>query len=193
MTEALCRWPLSDAFLQALMREFPGFRLVPKDRSPLCRAIDVALRVITLGGQRRFLSHYHTVIGNALYVSRGWPLMSDVDRLILLRHERVHLLQRRRYGFVPFALLYLIPFVPLGLAYFRARLEWEAYRETLRATLELRGPGALRSAALRAELVRRFTSADYGWMWPFPTVVGRWYDQAVAELGAPAAPDPDHG
>ena len=52
--------------------------------------------------------------------------MSDIARTVLLRHERVHLRQRRRYGFLPFAILYLIPLLPLGLAYFRARFEWEA-------------------------------------------------------------------
>jgi hypothetical protein len=122
------------------------------------------------------------VIGDTLYVPDSWHTMSDVARVILLRHERVHLRQRRRYGMVPFALLYLIPFFPLGLAYFRARFEWEAYRETLLASAELRGLDALRDAALRSEIVRRFVSGDYGWMWPFSRTVERWYDQAVSEI-----------
>lgn len=174
--------PRSQRFIRALETEFPGFRIVFKADSPLSRSIDVALRILTLGAQNRFLSHYHTVIGHTLFVPALWSAMSDVDRLVVLRHERIHLVQRRRYGFALFAFLYLIPILPLGLAYGRARLEWEAYRETLRATLELKGASHLTDDALRSDLIRRFTGPAYAWMWPFPRAVGRWFDDAVAEL-----------
>jgi hypothetical protein len=78
--------------------------------------------------------------------------------------------------------LYLFPIFPLGLAYGRARIEWEAYTETLRATAQLKGLDAARSSALRQEILRRFTSADYGWMWPFESRVRRWYDRAIEEI-----------
>jgi hypothetical protein len=83
---------------------------------------------------------------------------------------------------VGMAILYLVPFLPLGLAYGRARLEWEAYEETLRATAEHLGIAAARSPALRAQLIERFTGPDYGWMWPFPETVGRWIDEAVRDI-----------
>ena len=83
--------------------------------------------------------------------------MSDADRYILLRHERVHLRQRARMGDVAMAFVYLVPILPLGLAWGRARIEWEAYVETIRATAQVHGrPAAER---LRPEIVRRFTSA----------------------------------
>jgi len=176
------RFPLSEALLDEVRAEFPSFRIVDKDQSRLSVAIDWALRLLTLGAQRHFMTRYHTVIGDTLYVCAAWHGMSDVARTVLLRHERVHLRQRRRYGFVPFALLYLLPFFPLGLAYFRARFEWEAYVETLRATAELRGTGALADPELRGELVRRFVGADYAWMWPFPRTIERWFDRAVSEI-----------
>jgi len=80
--------------------------------------------------------------------------------------------------------LYLVPFFPLGLAYGRARLEWEAYAETLRATAELAGLSAARAPALRDQIVGRFTGSAYGWMWPFRRTVERWYDGVIAELEA---------
>lgn len=172
---------LSEAFQAELRAEFPDFRIVAKRGHTLSRAIDIALRVVTLGGQRHYLTRYHTVIGNTLYVPETWSDLPDLDRVILLRHERVHLRQRRRYGGALMAFLYLVPFFPLGLAYGRARIEWEAYVETLRATAELQGLRAL-SPALREQIVRRFTGPDYGWMWPFRTVVERWYDDVVREL-----------
>jgi hypothetical protein len=180
------RHPLSEQFLIRLRREFPSFRIVPKQDNAFSRAIDLALKLVTLGAQRHYLTHYHTVIGYTLYVPPGWAQMSDIARVILLRHERVHLLQRRRYGFLLFAFLYLVPFLPLGLAYGRARLEWEAYRETLRATAELQGLEALGDGRLQDEIVRRFVGGDYGWMWPFPGRIRAWIEEAIAELEAHA-------
>lgn len=150
----------------------------------LSKLIDVALRIVTLGGQNRFITHYHTVIGYTLYVPLSWDALGDTDRCILLRHERVHLRQRRRYGFLGMAFIYLVPFFPLGLAYGRARLEWEAYVETLRATAELHGISAMKSASLRDSIIGRFTGPDYGWMWPFPSTLARWYDEAVCDIEA---------
>jgi hypothetical protein len=165
-----------------IREEFPKFTIVPKDESLLSRLIDVALKVVTLGGQDRFITHYHTVIGYTLYVPASWASLGDAERCILLRHERVHLRQRKRYGFWGMAFIYLVPFFPLGLAYGRARLEWEAYVETLRATAELRGMEAVKSPALREAIVGRFTGPDYGWMWPFRSKVERWYDDAVQSI-----------
>jgi hypothetical protein len=176
------RLSLSERFIEEIRGEFPRFRIVPKAGNALSRAIGVALSVVTLGGQRRYLTHYHTVIGDTLYVPPSWDDMVDVDRVILLRHERVHLRQRRRYGFGGMALLYLLPLLPLGLAYGRARLEWEAYEETIRATAEHYGLVSVRDTALRERLVERFTGPDYGWMWPFPRAIRRWYDTVVADI-----------
>jgi hypothetical protein len=80
------------------------------------------------------------------------------------------------------AFVYLVPLFPWGLAYGRARLEWEAYRETLRATAELRGWEAAADPVLRARIIDRFTGADYGWMWPFRRQVERWYESALREI-----------
>jgi hypothetical protein len=81
-----------------------------------------------------------------------------------------------------FAFLYLVPLLPLGLAWGRARIEWEAYAETLRATAELFGLERAASPELRRRIVGRFTGGAYGFMWPFPRQVERWYDAVIAEL-----------
>ena len=177
---------LTGSFIETIRHEFPAFRIVPKHGHWPSRAIDLALRVITFGGQRSYLTRYHTVIGNTLYVPPTWDLLGDLERVILLRHERVHLRQRRRYGALLMTFLYLFPFFPLGLAYGRARIEWEAYEETLRATAELLGWEAAHASGLRSHIVRRFTGPDYGWMWPFERSVQAWYDRALANLSRPA-------
>jgi hypothetical protein len=170
--------------IEEIRKEFPAFRLVAKRNDRLSRLIHRFLWIVTLGGQRSYLSHYHTVLGDTLYTPESWESTPDLDRVIVLRHERVHLRQRRRYGFALMAFLYIIPFFPLGLAYGRARIEWEAYAETLRATAELKGLAAASDRGLREALIERFTGAAYGWMWPFRGAVGRWIDQVLEELGA---------
>lgn len=178
-------------FVAAITREFPAFRIVPKAGDRLSRLIDVTLRIVTFGGQRHYMTRYHTVLGDTLYVPLSWPAMAPIDKVILLRHERVHLRQRRRYGFLPMAFLYLVPWFPLGLAYYRARIEWEAYTETLAATAELKGIEAARDPGLREHIIQRFLGPDYGWMWPFRRQIEGWYDEALAGLNSPARPVKD--
>lgn len=169
-------------YLEALRREFPALRVVRKEDDALSRAIDAALRLVTLGGQSAYLTRYVTTLGQTLYVPSDWDARDDAARYCVLRHEAVHLRQFRRFGRVGMALLYLGPFLPLGLAYGRARLEWEAYAETIRATAEVYGLEAAASPALRAHIVAQFTGPAYGWMWPFSRTVSRWVDDAVAAL-----------
>jgi len=173
---------LCEQMLAEIQTEFPRFRLVPKQGDRLSHLIAWLLRVVTLGGQRSYLEKYHTVLGWTLYLPNAWTSASDVERAIVLRHERIHLRQQRRYGRLLMAFLYLVPFFPVGLAYGRARLEWEAYEETLRATAEYRGLDAVHDPALRRQLIARFTGGDYGYMWPFAGQVNRWLDRSLDAL-----------
>jgi len=177
----------TESFLAEIRAEFPGFAIKKKRTSVLQKSIHVALAALTLGGQRSYLTRYHTVLWGTLWVPDAWDQMTDDDRYILLRHERVHLRQRARMGDAWMSFVYLIPLFPIGLAYGRARIEWEAYTETLRATAEVRGLEA--AEGLREGLVLRFTGPDYGWMWPFPRAINGWFDEAMrdlrAQLGAP--------
>jgi hypothetical protein len=102
----------------------------------------------------------------------------------VLRHELVHVAQFERWGAVLMTLLYGFLPLPAGLAWFRARFEWEAYRETLRCIAEASGLEAARDPALHRQIIRRFTGPDYGWMWPFPRQVQRWIDEELAEIEA---------
>ncbi|HLK40555.1 MAG TPA: hypothetical protein VKU41_27575 [Polyangiaceae bacterium] len=172
--------PRHERLLAEIGDEFPSFEIRRKRESPLQRAIATALAVVTFGGQIHYLTRYHTVLFGKLYVPDAWDEMGDAARYVLLRHERVHLRQRRRLGDVAMALIYLFPFFPLFAAWGRARIEWEAYVETIRATAEVHGIDAAR--ALEDEIVRRFVGPDYGWMWPFPKQVRGWFRAALADL-----------
>jgi hypothetical protein len=178
-----------ERLLADIAREFPRFAVIEKRASALQRAIARALFAVTLGGQRHYMTRYHTVLFGKLYVPDAWTDMDDDARYILLRHERVHLRQRRRMGDLVMAFVYLVPFFPVFLAWGRARIEWEAYVETIRATAEVHGLGAAR--ALEGEIVRRYVGPDYGWMWPFAGTVRRWFREALTDLEVQARTTPE--
>jgi hypothetical protein len=171
-----------DRYLAELARELPGFRVVRKDRSRLQRAIHYTLVAVTFGGMRAYLDGYQTTIGKTVYVTADWDDRDPLDRYVTMRHEAVHLRQFRRYTLPGMALLYVLLPLPMGLSWFRARLEWEAYAETIRVSAEVHGAACVREPAFRASIVRQFTGPAYGWMWPFRTVIERWYDAVLAEL-----------
>jgi hypothetical protein len=125
-----------------------------------------------------------TTLGHRIYLPDRWEEGTAASRYAVLRHELVHVAQFERLGWLGMIFLYGFFPLPLGLAWGRARLEWEAYAETLRVHRELGGPQAARDPALRREILRRFTGPDYGWMWPFPGQVGRWVEEALAALDA---------
>ena len=80
------------------------------------RLIAGALRVVTFGAQTSYLTNYQTTIGHVVYVTPDWMAISAAQRIVTLRHERVHLRQFRRYTLPGMALLYLLVPLPVGLA-----------------------------------------------------------------------------
>jgi hypothetical protein len=171
-----------DALVAKLEREY-GLRIVRKDQSRLHRAIDVALRIVTFGQMRDYLTSYQTTIGRTVYVTPDWEATDRDERYVTLRHEAIHLAQFRRYTLPLMALLYLAVPLPLGLAYFRARFEQEAYAETIRAAAEVWGVAVPSSARYRAHVIDQFVGPSYGWMWPFRGALERWYDGVLASIG----------
>lgn len=177
---------LINALLHAMATRTPPVRVVPKAHLWHQHAIDRALRVLTLGGQDRYLTDYVTTFGRTIWVPANWERIPPLRRYEVLRHELVHVRQFERWGWCGMVFLYgLFPF-PVGLAWGRARLEWEAYAETLRVTAEIEGLDAARDPRLHQEIIRRFTGPDYAWMWPFPRMVQRWIDAHLANLAMEA-------
>jgi hypothetical protein len=174
-----------DALVAALRAEFPRFRIVRKDRSPLHRAIHHALIVLTLGRMRSYLDSFQTTIGATVYVTADWDDLDPDQRYVTLRHEAVHLRQFRRFTLPGMVMLYLLIPLPMGLAWCRARFEQQAYAESIRAAAEVWGPAYPRRAEYRRQILAQFTGPAYGWMWPFPARLERWYDQVLASLSAP--------
>ncbi|MBK9072139.1 MAG: hypothetical protein IPL79_14215 [Myxococcales bacterium] len=170
-------------FEAELRARFPRYAVLEKAGRKSQRVVGTLLAIVTLGAARGYVRHFHTTWGQRLYVCGAWHDLSPAARYILLRHEAVHMAQFKRYGHLGMMLRYAGWPLPLGLAYSRARLEWEAYAQTIAATYEVYGAAAL-TPAFRAHIIAQFCGGDYGWMWPFRRRVGAWYDQVAAELAA---------
>ncbi|HEY4181076.1 MAG TPA: hypothetical protein VGM90_29735 [Kofleriaceae bacterium] len=171
-----------EVLVAKLRSELPGFRIVRKDQSALHRAIHYALIGLTFGQMRTYLDSYQTTIGKTIYVTSDWDAWSADTRYVTLRHEAVHLRQFRKYTLPGMALLYILLPLPMGLAWFRARFEMEAYAESIRAAAEVWGTDYPARASYRSRIVGQFTGSSYGWMWPFRSSVERWYDGVLATL-----------
>ena len=173
-----------DRLVAAIQREFPRFRVIKKAESRFQRMLHYGLLAITFGQMRDYLDGYTTTIGGRIYVTPSWECTDPDERYITLCHELIHLRQFRRYTPPLMGLLYLLFPLPMGIAYFRARFEKEAYAETLRATAECYGIEAIRGERLRERIIGQFMSANYGWMWPFRKHMERWYETQCALLEA---------
>ena len=171
-----------DALVEALRGEFPRLRIVRKDRSWTQRAIHVALIGLTLGRMRSYLTAYQTTIGRTIYTTADWDKRDPDERYVTLRHEAVHLRQFRRFTVPGMTVLYLLLPLPMGLAWFRARFEQEAYAETIRAAAAACGPAFPRTRSFRSHVIGQFTGPAYGWMWPFRRSIERWYDRVLGTI-----------
>ncbi len=171
-----------ETLLNELRVRYPGFRVVQKRDSRLHRAIHYALVGLTLGQMRSYLDSFQTTIGKTVYVTPGWDDQSDDERYVTMRHEAIHLEQFRKFTLPGMALLYIFLPLPMGLAWFRAYFEKEAYAESVRAAAEVWGLKYAASSSYRSYVLAQFKGAAYGWMWPFPTGLERWYDKVLADV-----------
>lgn len=162
-----------------IKNEFPDFEIIEKKNSTLMKVIDVALKLITFGKQKYFQTNFTTTLGNKIYVTSNWDDYLVATKLEVLRHERIHMRQSKKYGRLFFSLLYLFVPFPVGFAYFRKKFEQEAYEESLKAIYEFRGIKALESKDLKERILTHFTTAQYFWMWPWRKDLEKWYDAAV--------------
>lgn len=167
-----------------LRAEIPGFRIVRKDQSALHRAIHKFLVVVTFGKMTSYLDSYQTTIGRTVYVTADWDQTDPDQRYVTLRHEAIHLRQFRRFTLPGMALLYVFLPLPLGLAWFRAYFEKEAYAESIRAAAEVWGRNYPKGTYYRERIIEQFVGPSYGWMWPFRKSMERWYDQVLATVDA---------
>lgn len=170
-----------EALLGEVKQEFLDFEILPKNKSVLMKFIDAALKIITFGQMKNFMTGFITVLGNKVYVPDAWEDTTLTSKAEIIRHERVHMRQSKKYGRFLFSFLYLaVPF-PAFFAYFRKKFEQEAYEESLKALHEYHGEKIF-TPNLKEGMLAHFTTAQYFWMWPWRKDLEKWYDSAVEKV-----------
>lgn len=156
---------LVEGLLQEMAATAPPVRVVTKAVSGTSGAIDGFLRAVTLGGQDRYLTDYVTTLGRTILVPDGWGRMWALRRYAGAPPRAGPRAAVRALGLGwGWCSSTGSCRSRAGLAWGRARLEWEAYAERrLRATAEFEGIEAARDPRLHAEIVGRFTGPDYAW------------------------------
>lgn len=176
--------PLRDyqSVINSIKDEFPEFRLVAKDKSFFMKLCNVGLLIITFGMMRGFMHVFTTTVGYKVYTPSRWTSWDWQIRAIILRHERIHMRQRKAMSMLLYAIEYLFLWFPCFFAYFRMKYEMEAYEESMRADKEYYGGHLLRDSKYRREMISHFTSAQYFWTWPWRERIERWYDDTADRL-----------
>ena len=141
---------------------------------------------------RKFVKkNFGITLLNHIFLPEHWDSMSPRSRVALLLHEAQHVRQQLRFGFgniylgfVLQALIYLLFPLPVGLAYGRARLEMDAYKETLRGYYLMSGKDlrVIADKDLEDFIISQFTGPNYVYMWPFERSLRSWYNRAVSEV-----------
>lgn len=171
-----------DQLKSEIFTEFPHFKVIPKEESFKMKAINIFLKIITFGQMKTFMTHFITTIGQEVYVPTKWKSWPEKSRMSILRHERVHMRQAKKYGRFLFSFLYLFFPLPTVFAYYRMKFEREAYTESLRAMVEYYGKDAPTDPEVKENMLKHFTSAEYFWMWPWKKGLNKWYDETVKSL-----------
>ena len=163
-----------------IRKEFPDFLILRKEDSRFMRLLDFLLKLITFWQMKDFMVSFTTTIGNTIYVPSTWAVRPAKSKMIILRHERVHMRQHRRLG-LWYSISYLLFPLPAVWAYFRMKYEMEAYEESIRAIAEYYGTASF-TPVMRRSFVGHFTGPEYFWTWPWKARIERWYDATLARI-----------
>ena len=163
-----------EKYKASLEDEFPGLRIL--DSKPWW--LRAAAKILP---KQQLLDRTQT-IGNTIYLARNWSSYSLPGQLIVLSHERAHLLQFRKYGLFLMSFLYLLVFFPIGLAYFRARFERAGFREGMRRRAEIFGLESQVRTYSEEQYLDNLCGQSYLWAWPFKKMVKNWFIEDWTEV-----------
>lgn len=162
------------ALTAEIVAEFPSYQRRPKSDSWLMKLLGFFLPA-------GFMVSYMTTVRYTMYTPSNWDTWSAGTACALLQHERVHMRQSRSLTYPLYAFLYLCV-LPVGLAFFRTYFEKRAYAAQAAAWQQYGMTYA--DDQSKSFVSSQFTTSAYGWMWPFPKAIGKWYDSVVAQLNA---------
>ncbi len=149
------KWPILWAVLGFFMRVLSGWKVKDQQHA------------------------YITTIGDMIFYPAGWRMdKASEHSCAALRHELCHVEQYQILGlgnvwlgFFIFLFLYLFMFFPVGIAWFRWRVERVAYKAGWDAAKEFK----LEWRPDINDYCEAMTGPRYIWAWPFKYQVCRWF------------------
>lgn len=145
-------------------KEFPNFEIHYKQDSFLCKVINIFLFLITFGQMKTFMTRFITTIGNKVYVPESWDQRSDIDKYLVLFHERVHMRQKAKHGMLLYSLMYLFWPFPIGFAWFRLKFECEAYGAEMAELMKISQDPKVWLRYVE-HVASNLTNQNYFWTW----------------------------
>lgn len=168
--------------IKQIKDEYLDFKVIKKNDSSLMKVINVILYIITFGYQKDFMENYVTTIGNTVYIPTSWNDWSIEKKIMILKHERVHMRQAAKYGKLWYSFLYLFVWFPFVFAIYRTKFEKEAYVENIKYAIKRGGERLVKSNRYKENMLSYFLTGKYGWMCPFRGKMEKWYDETVERL-----------
>lgn len=165
-----------------ITQEFESFKIRSKQDSRLMKTIDIFLKIISFGKLNSFMK-FTTTVGYTVYVPETWADKEEEKKIELLRHERIHMRQRKKWSILLFPLMYLMLPFPVLFAWFRLSFEKEAYEESMRTIYELDGnTSRLRTASYKEAMTSKLVGPPYFWAWYRKRDIESWFENFVASL-----------
>lgn len=164
---------LYQRLLVKLQEEFPKVRICPRSRLWWARVLDRTL----LKGSGSFA----TTLYQTIAVPDDFAAWNEFEKYELLRHERQHLLQFKRWGggwfplgFVIVGILYLL--VLPTMFTMRAYFEMDAYTQSAVAMIQ-EGEDEWERQWFIAWMQKTFTGKEYVWMAVSKKRIGQWAEK----------------
>ncbi len=143
------------------------------------KMLDVLLRILSFGQMTTFMTRFTTTLGPIIAFPLGWtPDKPNRYDYVTLRHELKHVKQYKKVGrgniwlgaiIAGFAYLFL-PF-PVLFAWFRYKMERDAYRESYIAAKECGYEPNIR------HYIDNLTGSSYLWTWYSKDNVAAWFNE----------------
>jgi hypothetical protein len=171
-----------EALTAELKLEFSDFQIMPKSESRSMRFIGFFLQILSLGKNKSFMKEYESTINHTMYTGESWNGYSDIDKIVLIRHERVHMRQQKLYGRFVYSFLYMFTYFPLFFAKYRTEFEMEAYEEQMRAMVQYHGTASILRPDFKIFIIEQFTTSAYLWAWPFQDSIEKWFNEAREKI-----------
>lgn len=157
--------------LDYLDKNFPEIKIAYKDEPYKNLTMKLMMVYVFIANlfikdyKSKFESRYITIAGDYIYFPSRlrYPVSEynlSYNTYIILRHEIIHLIQRKKSLFFSFNYIFLLP----SVFTMRSVYEFEAYQEQMVAIYELFGE--ISDSAIE-QIAENFHLSMYFWMYPF--------------------------